>query len=208
MQYTSKFSCGEAWKARTAAALRLVAATGRPAVAQPLPSDPQSLRTLLDSLIADKPVPAVNPDDFPLQADPPPLNESEACLCVLIPVRTKRSDTISVEVGGILYEDPFWAILAAAGLSMKPSLALPSASNNEGLWAMAATAAQASRPQVALAALLLPSTGTLPRNGRPTVRLVEFTGQALTALRSRGMQSLPFDEGFYSFDLFAPRPKP
>ncbi len=82
-----------------------------------------------DIKIGNPPVPA-------LVSVPPPLSPEADYLLIGLNAETARGRFASVPSGGVVFEDPIWALLAALAVSRKDRtpVAVPCARDNQDLW--------------------------------------------------------------------------
>jgi hypothetical protein len=155
------------------------------------------------------------PDDFeigqPIKSGligkPPPLLPETDYLLIGLNAETARGRFVSSPAGGVVFEDPIWALLVAHGLSreVRPLLAIPKASNSEDLWERVLLIARAIeerryQPENFLApieAWLLPSK-------TPRFELLTVRSEQVAALRMRGVQALTNSRPPKVFELYQP----
>lgn len=122
---------------------------------------------------------------------PPQLTPGNRYVLFTLNALTDTGSFVSVDAGGLIYEDPFWAILAAHGISSQPRLALPRAADNDELWRNVPAAAEAvSRGDYKPKMFLEPIKGFIPNNARPEFGLITLEAGQLDALRGEGLQTL------------------
>jgi len=151
---------------------------------------------------------SVNPDGAPrfaLLPQPPSLAPGTDYLLISLNALTARGQFVSTRTGGIVFEEPIWAILAAHALSTmnNPRLALPKAKDHEQLWKNMALAVNAVRqgtykPQDFFA----PIAGFVPPATAPEFALLTVTADQLLSLRIRGAQALKVTAPPTFFELF------
>lgn len=142
-----------------------------------------------------------------LTVQPPALMPQTQYALIVLNATTARSNFVSVETGGIAFEDPVWAIFAAHAVSQDWSLAVPRAMHNAALWrnltfladAVAKGGYQAKR-------FLGPIDGFCAPEGTPRFGLLTVDSGQLDALRARGMQALMTAQGPRFYELFQPSP--
>jgi hypothetical protein len=125
--------------------------------------------------------------------EPPALDPNRRYRLVILNAVTPRSEFVSVTSGGIAFEDPFWAVLAAYAVSQSRDAALPVADNNSELWKRAADLNRNPSIRLAVGEFLGPITGFLSPNNSPNFVSIEVDGKSLADLRERGMQSIKGD---------------
>lgn len=131
----------------------------------------------------------------------PALTPSKNYLVIVLNCSTATSDFVSVESGGIVFEDPAWAVLAAHAISQIPRLGAPLASGDADLWRRLESVQGAIRSNKYSAHdFLAPISGFLPPSSQPEFRLMEVTSEQLRALRARGLQS--FGKPLRFYELF------
>ena len=135
------------------------------------------------------------------------LVPTEQYTVVLLNASTSVTDFASVDTGGILFEDPAWAIFAAEGLSHQPGLAIPLATNHAELAKRLALLESAVKSKHYKAHDFF---GPVTRFQNPPVASFSFlqiTGAQLDALRKEGIATFgrPTPKMYVLFD---PPPPP
>ncbi|MCU1234749.1 MAG: hypothetical protein JWP63_2716 [Candidatus Solibacter sp.] len=121
---------------------------------------------------------------------PPDLLPGEMYTVLVLNGSTPTSDFVSVETGGIIFEDPAWAVFAAHALTQQPKRGVPLALDTPDLWKRIAVLSTAIHDgKYSPSAFFGPVTGFIGASSAPAFQLMEITGEKLAALRSRGMQS-------------------
>jgi len=116
---------------------------------------------------------------------------------------TDWSEFVSVETGGLVFEDPFWAVFAAHALSLKESVALPLANNNDELWKKIENVTEAVKQGTYQPSQFLgKTTDFVPPNSAPAFELITINSTKLSALRERGMQSFIAKTNLKFYELF------
>lgn len=116
---------------------------------------------------------------------------------------TARSQLVSVTTGGVVFEDPLWAILAAHAISKNLSVAIPIAKDNNELWKNVQLVAEAVmqgiyKPQHFLGGI----EGFIPPGFSPQFALLFVNSDQVAPLRDRGVQSLKVTVPPKFFELF------
>jgi len=133
----------------------------------------------------------------------PTLLADNLFVLVHLNVSTARSQFISVPDGGILYEDPIWAILAAHAISMKSSAALPIAKGNQELWKNLSVLKKAIMEKTYKPQEFFGSVKEfIPSDSSAKFELLVVESDKIQALRDRGTQSLMAKDGLRFFELF------
>jgi hypothetical protein len=108
---------------------------------------------------------------------------------VVLNARTAEIDFVSVDSGGVIFEDPAWAVFAAECLAQKQMLGVPLARTETELWEQLPRLENSvMRSTYIPSHFFSPITGFIDPSG-PSFSLLEVTGAQLTALRARGVQS-------------------
>jgi hypothetical protein len=144
----------------------------------------------------------------PLRVERKELVATGSYTVIVLNATTPQSDFVSVENGGILFEDPAWAVFAAEGLAQGRMLAVPIAASEAELGARLPrleTLVRASK--YAPEEFFAPVTG-FANPPVPSFSLMQVTGAQLTALRGRGIQSFgkPGPKFYMLFTPAAKRP--
>lgn len=173
------------------------------------PTPETLLRLLRDVAMGSyQPAKYVNPGGtprFPLVLLPPSITPDAEYLLISLNALTTRGRFVSARTGGIVFEDPVWAILAAHAVSntSNPRLALPKAKDNEELWKNISLAVNAVRqgtyrPQDFFG----PIEGVVPPATAPEFALLTVAADQLMRLRARGAQALKVTVPPTFFELF------
>lgn len=151
---------------------------------------------------------SVNPGGAPrfsLFPQAPALAPGTDYLLISLNALTARGQFVSARTGGIVFEEPMWAILAAHAISTmnNPRLALPKANDHEQLWKNLALAVNAVRqgtykPQDFFG----PTAGFVPPAMAPEFALLSVAADQLLSLRTRGAQALKVTTPPTFFELF------
>lgn len=133
---------------------------------------------------------------------PPSLREDQVYKVIRLNAETRRNRMVSVEAGGLIFEEPVWAILAAESLSPRHSaakFALPRASDVTTLWKKIPEIAAAVR-----SGAYLPQDFFAPVEGylgpKVEFEVLEISGKDLAALRLKGVRSFGIPPRY--FELF------
>jgi hypothetical protein len=122
---------------------------------------------------------------------PPPLKKGVRYGLITLNVTTQRSETISVKTGGIAFEDPIWALLAAHAMSKELPVALPLARINDDLWrSLPRVVSSIRNSRYAPAQFLGRTQGLVSGSVSPQFEWKTVDSERLAALRQRGFQSL------------------
>ena len=117
---------------------------------------------------------------------------------------TKASEFVSTDAGGILYEDPFWAVAAAASIARREKFCLPLADSNRSLWKRSAEASAALAAKTYRANKFLGAIENFLDDGKPVFSVVTLKGKVISALRQRGLASTFHDGSLTLFELYVP----
>lgn len=144
----------------------------------------------------------------PPRVQPPPVNTGARYVLIALNARTPSSQQFSIAEGGVIFEDPIWAVLAAHALFQNEKLALPLASGHEELWkrtkeAQVAIMRGAYKPEQFLG----PIAGFVAQTTSPKFEIVTVSGEQILALRQRGLQALKVSTPPKLFQLYQPPPK-
>lgn len=133
---------------------------------------------------------AGHPSPTAFTQQPPALVDTQTYYVVVLNASTRTGNFVSVETGGIVFENPVWAVFAAHAVSAQLGLGVPTASSNSELWSRLSDLATAVRGgKYSPASFFGPVTAWLPPSAPPTFRLMEVSATQLKALRERGVQS-------------------
>ncbi len=204
---TPSFTLGPAWVEQYLSSLLLLnTLLGHPATTPGSPQvTPESIIDRLNEIARGKYKPGQASQSVPgareLILQPPPLLPDQMYFLIVLNASTETSDFASVDSGGIVFEDPAWAVLAAHAIAQSPPLAVPIASDDAGLWHRLGSVQRAIRsgaysPRDFLGAI----SGFVAPSSQPEFRLLQVTSQQLTALRARGLQS--FGSPLRLYELF------
>ncbi len=136
---------------------------------------------------------------------PPALSLGTSYFLISLNAATPRARSVSTSSGGIAFEDPIWAILAAHAChtTSNPRLALPKAKNNEDLWKNVPTIVDSIRcgtfrPE----AFFAPIEGFIPPATDAKFEVITVAAEQVIALRGRGMQALKVSASPKFYELF------
>jgi hypothetical protein len=125
----------------------------------------------------------------PFRMERQELVATEMYTVVVLNSTTHASDFVSVSTGGVIFEDPAWAVFAAEGIAQGRKLAVPLAAKDQDLWERRARIEEAViASRYSTADFFGPITGFVDPP-TPSFRLLQVTGAELAALRARGIQS-------------------
>lgn len=206
---TPTFTLGPSWVDQYVSSIVLLnALLGHPATAPASrPGTPESIIKTLQEIAHGRYKPEQGSQggarEFILE--PPALTPSQHYMVIVLNASTATSDFVSVETGGIVFEDPAWAVLAAQGMAQVPRCGVPLASDNTELWrrlgsVQAAILSSKYSPRDFFGAV----SGVVPPASQPEFRLMQVTSEQMSALRTRGLQS--FGKPLRFYELFE-RPK-
>jgi hypothetical protein len=138
---------------------------------------------------------------------PPLLSPETDYLLIGLNAETPRSRFTSAPIGGVAFEDPIWALLAAHAISRQdpPRLAVPMARDAMDLWNRVRRAASVIethhyQPEDFFGAI----EGWIPPSTLPRFELLTVGGEQMAALRSRGRQALTVSRPPKVFELYQP----
>jgi hypothetical protein len=138
---------------------------------------------------------------------PPPLAPGATYLTVNLPVREPSQRFRSVGAGGVLFEDPFYALLACHNASRgKPRLVIPFAREFKNLWQRRRSIIRSVREKTyepaGYFAEALPIDGDQP----PPLKVQPIGGGDLQRLRDAGAAVLLLDKarGMAEYRIFFP----
>jgi hypothetical protein len=122
---------------------------------------------------------------------------------IVLNARTAESDFVSVDTGGVIFEDPAWAVFAAQCIAKKQMLAVPKAvSNKELLTKLSDLEKAVQHANYVPSNFFAPITGFI-NSTDPQFTLLQIDGRQLAALRSEGIQSFGKDKPRF-YVLFQP----
>lgn len=151
---------------------------------------------------------SVHPGGAPrlaLLPQPPALVPGTEYLLIGLNALTARGQFVSVRTGGIVFEEPIWAMLAAHAVSTtnNPRLALPKAKDHEQLWKNLALVVNAVRQGTYKSQdFFAPIVGFVPPAVAPEFTLLSVAADQLLSLRIRGAQALKVTTPPTFFELF------
>ncbi|MGH9632163.1 MAG: hypothetical protein ACRD7E_27985 [Bryobacteraceae bacterium] len=184
------------------------------AVAPKIQPTPKAFVQMLGEIAAGAYDPAkyfkgASPQRPALILEPPSLPEEGQFAAIALNAATETGDFVSVPAGGIVFEDPIWAILAAHAASRKASVALPRAQSNEELWRRVGAAARAvMERKYEPGDFLGPIQGFLPAGSDPRFSVLTVDAAELATLRERGLRSIPISGQATLFELYQPPGNP
>jgi hypothetical protein len=180
------------------------------------PGNPPTVNTLIDLLndvasgryVSSKYFRAGRPREASLVTQAPPLAPRTQYALLGLNASTATGQFVSVDEGGIAFEDPVWAILAAQALSKRLSFALPVATNNDELWKNLPAARDRVRngsyeARRYFAAIL----GFIPTGSPAKFELLMADSGQVGPLRNRGLQTLEGAVQPRFYQLFSPDPR-
>lgn len=208
---TPSFTLGPSWVDQYVSSIVLLnALLGHPTNAVSRPTTPESMIKTLQEIAhgnykpeqgSQRGVPGAG--EFILE--PPALTPSQVYLVIVLNASTATSDFVSVATGGIVFEDPAWAVFAAHGIAKIPRFGVPLASDYTDLWRKLGSIQAAIRSSKYSPREFFGSvSGFVPPSSQPEFRLMQVTSEQMSALRARGIQSFGTPLRFY--ELFE-RPK-
>jgi hypothetical protein len=140
--------------------------------------------------------------------EPPVVDAQGTYEVVTLNAVTARNTKVSVTSGGVLFEEPVWAILAAYAVSPYHHglrVALPMAPNTAALWVNIEKISGAIRTgEYKPEHFFGPIDGFIPPAGQPSFELASVPGAKLLELRARGFQTMPIAGRPKYFELFLP----
>lgn len=198
MSAEPQFSLGPAWSQQFLSGLQLWQSMrqGEIGLMPREPLDSTRLLATLNAILVDWFDPALHfvgggEPRLALVEQPPALAPDQPVRLLALNAFTAQAASVSVETGGICFEDPFWAIFAAQALAVGQPLALPLAADNVALWQGVARLATAIRQRTyEPEQFFAPIVGFYPAASAPGFTLLDIDPARLEALRARGMQSL------------------
>ena len=138
---------------------------------------------------------------------PPPLLPEADYLLIGLNAETARSRFASSTTGGVVFEDPLWALLAAHAVSLKiqPQGAVPRARDANDLWKrVLQVAAAIEQGRYKPEDFFAPIEGWISPSQTPKFELLTVSTEQITALRARGVQSLKISRPPKFFELYQP----
>ncbi len=144
---TASFTLGPSWVDQYVSSMMLLhALMGHPANAQASrPTTPESIIRTLQQIahgqyVPEQGPPNGSPDAPEFTLAPPALAPSQNYLVIVLNASTPTSDFASVDAGGVIFEDPAWAVFAAHAIAQAPRfeqdprVGVPLASDQASLW--------------------------------------------------------------------------
>jgi hypothetical protein len=150
---------------------------------------------------------AGNPPKATLVSAPPPLLPETDYLLIGLNAQTTRSRFVSVSTGGVIFEDPLWALLVAHAVSQKdrPPVAVPEAIDSVDLWRRVLLVADAIEEHCYQPENFLgPIEGWVPPATMPKFELLTVSSEQIAPLRARGIQALRVSRPPKFFELYQP----
>lgn len=134
----------------------------------------------------------------------PELSSGKNYTLIGLNALTARGEFVSVANGGVVFEDPFWAILGAhaVGSSTSPTVGIPRAKDNNDLWRRTLVVKEVQPSSYQPQSFFGPIKGLIPPATSPNFELLSVDYDQIAALRSRGMQSLRVSDSLRFFELF------
>lgn len=143
----------------------------------------------------------------------PPIDPAAHYDLLALNAMTEVGMTVSLQVGGIAYEDPVWALIVAASIGRGTPSVVPRAPDAAALWPLAAetlvglaqtgeVAATTLAPAIDFLAAALPRDPDIAPISGPRFYVIQVQGEHLLALRDAGMQALPVTRPPRFFQLF------
>ena len=209
MAHEFMFTLGQDWVKQFISGMRLLHCLQQqqevPIVPQ-TPINPSVVVEILQEVIAgsyqsDKYFIVGEKSSLELIFQPPKIVPSRIYNLLSLNTETARSRLVSVDTGGVAFEDPFRAIFAAQAIAQKLELALPLAKDNMDLWKKNQDLEIAIRQKKYKAESFFGSIdGFSPLGSFPQFSLITIESDQLESLRKRGMQSFMRPPRF--FELF------
>ncbi len=209
------FTLGDRWLDHLTAGLDgVLSLNGRPGARAGLPagSTPETLVSLLQDVVAGRwqgfeATQSAAHRESTIVSSPPQLSSRAGYLLIGWNAETARSRLVSTTTGGVIFEDPFWALLAAhaASRKMRVPVGVPWADGPEDLWKRAPVAARAiTVGQYQPEDFFGPILGWVPPAERPKFELLTVGAEQVSALRARGVQALKVSRPPKFFELYHP----
>jgi hypothetical protein len=130
---------------------------------------------------------------YPLTTEPPRLKTETKYVLVALNGLTTTGEFVSISTGGIIFEEPFWAILASNAIykTQNPQFALPKARNNEELWNNISDVADRIKHEAFhYQDFFEPIQGFISPATVPRFELLYVNSEQLMALRTDGAQAI------------------
>lgn len=183
---------------------------GHPAPAAPVSSpEPETLKNLLQDVAGDNYVPGKyfgggggQAQNSQLATEAPPADLNETYLMITVNVHSSFSKNLSgVYSGGVIYEEPVWAMLAALSIARAAAadtleeapLVIPRAADNAVLWQNLSKVSTAiNSGQYDAEKFFSPAEAVQPGGGKqPAFKLVSVRGNYVQLLRENGRRTIP-----------------
>ena len=117
------------------------------------------------------------------------LVATESYTVIVLNATTPESEFVSVNTGGVIFEDPAWAVFAAEGVAQGKMFGVPIAGTDAELWSRLPQLEKAvQESKYTPSDFFSPITG-FTNPSTPSFSLLQVSGAELTALRTRGIQS-------------------
>ena len=183
------------WMEQYVAALVLLnLMLGQPHATVPLqPPTPESVVRTLNEIARGLYLPSRHFSDGPaghaLRFEQKELVPTASYTVIVLNATTPQSDFVSVSNGGLLFEDPAWAVFAAEGLARERMLAVPMAASDVDLWRRLPLLEKAVQEARYAPGEFFTTVTGFAEPPVPSFSLLQVTGEQLSALRRRGIQS-------------------
>lgn len=134
----------------------------------------------------------------------PTLDVEGSYVLVGLNVLTSRGQFVSVPAGGVVFEHPVLAILAAHAVSTRQKVAVPLASDNDELWKKAAyVGAEIQQQRYNANQLFGKYEESIPSGVPLKFEFLVVSAEQILALRARGVQVLKVSVPPRFYELFA-----
>jgi uncharacterized protein (TIGR02996 family) len=136
---------------------------------------------------------------------PPKLDADREYFLIGVNANTSRGRARSIPRGGVAFEDPFWALLAAHAIGYaNPPAALPQATDHEDLWRKAEILVEAvDQDHYQASAFFEAIFGFIPPATSPRFELLTIHADTLVRLRTRSCKTFDVNRAARFYELFA-----
>jgi hypothetical protein len=203
------FSSGADWRDRVHLGMRCAGLLAQHSVKSEVPTFSETdFVDFLTSLVAEGKSQSLPVHDAPKTSSEvsPRLNKELIYLIITLNAVSRGGLTMSMPFGGIAFEDPFWATLAARNIaSGHPLAVLPVASSSEELWSRSTLHGKAlGQIESDGHASFENAVRFIPPDSKPIFILRQIEGSRLELLRQKGRCILPQASAGAVFQLYTP----
>lgn len=203
------FSSGAGWRDRVHLGLWCAGILGQHSVGcEASPFSEIDFLNFLNNLVVERESrsPSVRDSLATFSGSVPDISKQAEYCVVTLNAMSEGGTAISMPFGGIAFEDPFWAVLAARNIACGHSLAvLPVASGSEELWSRSVLRCNTlEKIECDDPTFFAEAVRFIPPESKPIFALRRVEGSRLELLRQKGRCVLPQASAGAVFQLYAP----